>query len=82
MSTTGALACKPGSSEEIWFVDRLVSLVDANPRLQDWDVTRATLKEMLFVDVVHETPCQRLWEQVRRMYDLKQKWDKQVEMNW
>jgi hypothetical protein len=82
MSTIGALACKPGSSEEIWFVDQLVNMIDKNPKLQDWDRARAMLKEMLFVDVVHEAPCRRLWEQVGRMYDLKKKWDKQVEMNW
>ena len=40
------------------------------------------LKEVLFVDVVHEVPCRKLWAQVLKMYELKRKWDIQVEMHW
>ena len=78
----GGVASKPGSNEEVWFVDQLVRMKDGDPLLQDWDRARAMLKEMLFVDVVHEAHCRRLWAQVERIDDLKKKWDRQVEMHW
>jgi hypothetical protein len=80
--TMGGLASQPLSSPSIYFTDQLVLLLQSHPNLQSWDGARTLLKEVLFVDVVYDVPCRKLWEQVLKMYELKRRWDIQVEMHW
>ncbi len=82
MCVMGGVASKAASREEVWFVDQLLRMRNGDPRLREWDGARTMLKEMLFVDVVHQVPCRKLWQQVGKIYDLKKRWDKQVEMHW
>lgn len=76
----GGVASRVGSCEETWFVDQLVGMTDELLQLQQWEGTKYVLKEILFVDVVHDEPCRKLWEQVEKMCDLKKRWDRQVEV--
>lgn len=80
--TMGGLASQPLGTPSKYFIDQLVLLLQSHPDLQTWERSRITLKEVLFVDVVHEVPCRKLWAQVLKMYELKRRWDVQVEMHW
>jgi hypothetical protein len=78
--TIGALSSQSSTPSSIYFTTHLTHLLHTNPHITSWPTARLLLREILFVDVVHELPYQQLWMQLVKMCELKRRWDAQVGM--